>query len=280
MKNLLVATLLLIVAQAKSQTFEGTIKWSMKMEVTDPKLKAQMEKAQKQMADPATQAKMKQAMEQMNDPKMKAMMDANPQMKAQMEAMMKGMQGGTDPMSSMMPKGLALKVKGDNSLSIMEVGGMTMETLNTKEKAYQLDRKNKTYSAIPVGESALSNQTPSGKPEVKVTKTSEKATILNYACTKYIASVTEQGKTIDQIYWTTTEIKDFDMKRFAKYGAGRDQKMFYEGLEGVPLKMEMTTPQGKMVMEAVEIKRESLNASDFVIPADFKETQGMFGGRN
>ena len=55
----------------QAQDFEGTIKWSMKMNITDPKMKAQMEEAERKMKDPATQAQMKQAMEKMNDPRSK-----------------------------------------------------------------------------------------------------------------------------------------------------------------------------------------------------------------
>ena len=46
------------------------------------------------MNDPATQAQMKEMQEKMNDPEFKAMMESNPQLKAQMEAAMKMMQGG------------------------------------------------------------------------------------------------------------------------------------------------------------------------------------------
>jgi len=88
MKKLFVPALLFIAASAWSQGFEGTIKWTMKMEITDPKLKAEMDQAQQKMNDPATQAKMKEFEAQMNDPKMKEMMAANPQMKAQMEKQM------------------------------------------------------------------------------------------------------------------------------------------------------------------------------------------------
>jgi hypothetical protein len=38
----------------------------------------------------------------------------------------------------------------------------------------------------------------------------------------------------------------------------------------------MVTPQGNMTMEAIEIKRESFKASDFALPAEYKEVQGMF----
>jgi hypothetical protein len=82
---------------------------------------------------------------------MKAMMEANPQMKAQIEGAMKMMQGGgaTD-MSSMMPKGFILKVKGGNTLAIMEGGIMPIEIIMMKDqnKTIRLDRKNKTYSVM------------------------------------------------------------------------------------------------------------------------------------
>ena len=46
----------------------------------------------------------------------------------------------------------------------------------------------------------------------------------------------------------------------------------------MPLKVESIVPQGNMIMEVVDIKRESLSSSLFTIPSDYKETQGMFGG--
>src|SRR5882724_6742543 len=103
MKKLLIAAFALATAPAWSQNFEGTIRWSMKMEITDPKLKAQMAEAQQKMNHPATQAKMKEFQEKMKDPKFKAMMESNAQMKAMMEKMT---QGGGDMMSNMMPKGM------------------------------------------------------------------------------------------------------------------------------------------------------------------------------
>jgi len=276
MKKLLTAVLVLAMASAWAQSFEGTIKWSMKMEITDLKMKAQMEESKKKMNDPAQQAKMKQMQDQMNDPKMKAMMDANPAMKAQMENAMKMQQGGGgDMMSNMMPKGFTVKVKGGNSLVTMDGGMMSGDILNTPDKSVRLDRTNKTYSVIPTGESkGMENQQ---KPTV--TKTPETMKIVGYNCTKYIVTIVEHGQTITTNQWVTTDIKDFDMKAIARQQKmGRGQSMFYEGVDGVPLRTETQTPQGVMTMEAIEIKRESLNAADFTIPADYKETQGMFGG--
>ena len=39
--------------------------------------------------------------------------------------------------------------------------------------------------------------------------------------------------------------------------------MFYEKMDGVPLKIELKHPQMGMTMEVVEIKKQSLPASDF-----------------
>jgi hypothetical protein len=254
MKKLIPLMLLLLVFTAKAQNFEGTIKWSMKMEITDPAMKAKMEAAQQRAADPAQKAKMEKMEAQMNDPKMKAMMESNPQMKAQMEAMMKMAQSGD--MNSMMPKGMIIRVKGQNTLMKMDGGPMAMELLYLRDKdvSYNLNRENKTYSTMPKGDNTQRTTNPA-----KVTKTSETAKILSSSI------------------WTTTEIKDIDMKNLGKQRMGRGQSMYYEGMEGVPLKIESSTGEGKMIMEVTEIKRESQNASDFTLPTDFKETQGMFG---
>jgi hypothetical protein len=202
------------------------------------------------------------------------MMESNPQMKAQMEAMTKMMESGGD-MSSMMPKSIEVRVKNMNALSKMEGGMMNgMETLYLKDKAtsYRIDRPSKTYSVLPSANTHAEHQ-----PEVKVTKTSETAKILNYNCTKYQIESTMNGKTFQQYLWTTTEITGFDMKQM---GSARDRNspsFYFDKVDGVPLKMEMMMPEGNMVMEAVEIKKQSLPASDFVIPADYKEVKMGYG---
>jgi|GEM_PF-388910 hypothetical protein len=272
MKKLLTVVLVLTLSSAWGQTFEGTIKWSMKMEITDPAMKAKMEEGQKRMNDPVQQEKIKKMQEQMNDPKMKAMMDANPAMKAQMENMMKMQQGGGDP-SSFMPKGMTIKLKDGNSLVTMEGGMMAGDILHTKDKSVRLDRQNKTYSVMPTGE--VPGQT---RPQPTITKTSEMMKILGYNCTKYVSTMTEGDHVVTSNLWTTTEIKDIDLKALAKQRTGRGQSMFSENMEGVPLRIESMTREGNMIMEVTEIKRESLSAADFTIPADYKETQGMFGG--
>lgn len=272
MKKLIPCLLLLAAWTAKAQNFEGTIKWSMSMEITDPATKAKIEEAKKKMSDPAEQAKMKKMQEQMNDPQMKAMLDANPAMKAQMENAMKMMQSGD--MSAMMPKGFTIKVKGGNILTSIDGGPMPMDMLYLKDKdqTYRIDRTGKTYSAMG-GHGGAQNQ-----PTPKVTKTSETKKILDYTCTKYLVEVNEGQRTMQETIWATNEIKDIDLKALARQRMARGQSFMMEGIDGVPLRVEAASHEGNMTMEVTEIKKESLNAGDFTIPTDYKETQGMFGG--
>lgn len=270
MKKFVVFVLISASSHLMAQNFEGTITWAIKSEITDPKMKADMERAQAKMNDPATQAKMKEMQARMNDPQMKAMMESNPQMKAQIENMMKMQSGG---MNSIMPTGFTIQVKGDNSLIKMEGGMMHMEVLNMKDKnlSYRLDRNNKVYSVI-----SHSGESNKQTPQVKVTKTNETAKILNYNCTKHIVDATLDGKPTQNVFWATTEIKDIDVSQLAQQRMGRNgQSLFYEGIEGVPLKMQIQMPEARMTMEVTSLKKESLPGSLFVLPADFKEIKSM-----
>jgi hypothetical protein len=52
-----------------------------------------------------------------------------------------------------------------------------------------------------------------------------------------------------------------------------EQSLFYEKIEGIPLKIEIKQPQFGMTIEAISVERKSLPDSDFAIPKDFKETK-------
>lgn len=263
MKNLLAAFLLLFSLETTGQSFEGTITWSIQMEITDPQLKAQMEQAQKEMQDPERLAELKKSLE---DPQVKAMMEQNPQMKAQMEQALKMLQGGD--LSSMIPKGMAVKAKDGHMLTKMEGGMMQNEILSRKDKdeTYIIDRDSKTYRVTKNGDYAADSLT------AEVVKTSETAKILGYACTKYQVALTMGGQPMKQDIWATSELKGFDISAMARQQkeAGNQQSEIFRKINGVPLKMVMNTPQGIMTMEAKEVKRQSLSASEFEIPAGFK----------
>jgi len=269
-KIVLAVVMILAVMVGRTQSFEGTIHWNMKMEITDPKVKAQIEEAKKKAADPANQAKMKEMQAKMNDPQFKAMLDSNPQMKAQMEAMMKIIAGGD--MSSMMPSGIVIKLKGGNSLTSIQGGLMDKNDvlyLSDKDVTYTINHPAKSYVIMA---KSTGPSTSDRKP--KVTKTSETATILGHTCTKYLIETPGlDGKSITTNYWATTEIKDIDMKALAKQHMAKDQTFIYPEVDGVPLKMEMMMPQGTMTMEVAEIKKSSIPASDFTLPAGYAETK-------
>lgn len=269
MKPFLSFFILLISFSAVAQSFEGTITWSIKYELTDPQKQADMLRSQQNMNNPANQEKMKKMQEQMNSPEMKAMMEKNPQMKAQMENAMKAMQGGGA--GGILPKSFTVKSKANNYLTKMEGGMMNMEVLFLAEKkqSYRIDRAAKTYSLLPSGTA----NTTRDSVQYKVTKTGESMKVLNYTCTKYIVEVTGQkGNIMNQVFWTTSDIKGLDLKNLSHQKMGNSgQSFYYEGISGVPLRMEMVSAEMNMVMEVTDIKKESLPADDFTIPADFKE---------
>jgi hypothetical protein len=152
-------------------------------------------------------------------------------------------------------------------------GGMMAgnETLYLKDKnqSYMINKTSKSYSLI----SHKDNSAGKMEADLKYTKTTETQKILNYTCTKTIVTVTDKGQSINQIYWTTNEIKDLDLKSLSGQSMNGKQSMFYEKLDGVPMKMEMITPQMKMVMQVTEIKKTPVANSSFEIPAGFTETK-------
>lgn len=271
MKKILLLLMLLSAGATRAQSFEGIVKWSISSEITDPEAKA----AQQKMKDPAAQAKMKEMQAKMNDPQFKKMMESNPQLKAQMEAMMKQSEGEDDPMSAMMPKSFLVKIKGFDVLTKMEGGvmsNMEMLFLKDKDQSYRIDRPSKTYSVLPKAAEKLGSD-----EEIKVTKTEETIKVLGYTCTKYIIETTHKGHTAQQFLWTTMDIKGIDLKSLARQGANSGSAWYFDKVEGVPLKMEIAHPHGRLTMQATEIKKQSLPASDFAIPAGFKEVQPAYG---
>lgn len=273
MKKILILLLLFSASKTFAQNFEGTIKWTFKIDITDPKKKAEMEQAQKKMNDPATQAQMKELETKMNDPQFKAMMESNPQMKAQMDKLIAAAKTGN--MNSMFPTGLNIKMKNGDVLSKMEGGMFATEMLylKSKDQSYTIDRENKTYSILSKSDKPQQQSTTT---TTKVTKTAETAKVLNYTCTKYLAETTSNGKTIVQTIWATTEIKDVDFSAMAKQRIGRGQQLSYDEIQGVPMKVEMSQEGVNMTMEVTDIKKESLASTDFSLPAGFKEVPPMF----
>lgn len=266
-KVVLAFVLLVLVMTGRTQSFEGSVRWSMKLDVTDPSAKAKMEEEKKKASDPETQAKIREMQEKMNDPQFKAMLDQNPQMKAQMDAMMKMMTGGD--ISSMLPSSVIMKLKGSNSLISIKGGimdGNDILYIADKDETYTLNHASKTFTLMPKNDAA-----PQQKP--KVTKTSETQKILNYTCTKYIIeTTTPEGKTVTANYWATNEIKGIDLKSMARQQMGKEQAFVFPEVEGFPMRIETTLPQvGSLTIDTEEIKRGSIPDSELQIPSGYTE---------
>ena len=269
MKNTFFAILILLFPLLLQAQFEGSIVWNFKMEITDPKLKAQMEQANSKMNSPEMKAQMQALEAKLNDPEMKAMMEKNPEMKAMIEKQLEATKSGSggSMIDNMFPKSMEIHIKNSNSLTKMIGGAFENETLYLKEKetSYSIDRRNKTYTVLPQSNTSKSE-------EYKVTKTAETSSILGYKCIKYIVETTERGQKIVNNVWATTDIKDFDSKQFSKIRIGQTQRTsFMDKIEGVPLKMNMNMPQGQMTIEVASLKKESLTSGMFSLPAGFSE---------
>lgn len=270
MKNFLLATILVVISiKALAQTFEGTMVWSMNMEITDPATKAQLEESQKAMQDPQ---KIKELEEQMKSPEFQAMMEKNPQMKAHLERTLASLKGGGN--NSLIPTGMVVKISGKNTLTKMEGGIMPMEVLHKEgeEKSYFIDRNNKTYWEQASSELNEDDE----KPDYVVTKTAEKKKILNYNCTRY--NVVQKEESMDMKYeiWATTEIKDIDFKKLAQSMRTGNKNDYFMEIDGVPMLMKVQMPQGEMTMQMQKIERGGVPTSIFTIPSDFKKVQNGF----
>lgn len=259
---------------AMAQSFEGTITWKITTDVADPATKAQMDQAQQQMQSPEAQEQMKEMKKQMEDPQFKAMMEANPKMKEQMEQAMKMME--SSDFSSMIPTGMLMKFKGKKLLTKIE-GGMTsnMEVLNQGDgKSYFINREDKTYWVQEDAE----NEDDYEDTETTVTKTKETKKILNYTCTKYIVTTSEEEENLEQYIWATNDIKDLTMADFFndRREANGQLALDFAKIDGVPLRVETGAEGMKMIMEVTEIKRGGVSAADVEIPSDFKKTTPGF----
>lgn len=268
-KLVLGAVLVFLVMTGRTQDFEGSIKMTTKMDVTDPKAKAKMDEAKKKANDPANQAKVKEMQDKMNDPQFKAMLDANPQMKAQMEAMMKVIAMG-DP-SAMLPSAIIMKIKGDQSKTTIEGGLMDKTDVlrnADKDETYSINHNAKTFTLMPKHDVESQN-----KP--KVTKTSETTKILNYTCTKYIIeNTTNDGKTVTSNYWATTDLKGVDFRSVAKKLMGNDPTFAFPEIPGAPMRIETAVPElGTITVETVDIRKGGVTDSEFKIPSGYTEAK-------
>lgn len=105
-------------------------------------------------------------------------------------------------------------------------------------------------------------ETRQGKPVV--TKTDETADILGYTCQRYNISIPNKKGETKQSIWVTEKIKP----QRPKYDT---QNMFSADIDGMPLKVVTDVNGSNMVMQATEVKAQSLDASLFRKPEGYTE---------
>jgi hypothetical protein len=181
---------------------------------------------------------------------------------------------GTIVWSAPDPKGaasnLTMKIKGTTIITVVNGGmmnGTEMWFMNNRSRIMRVMRPQKMFVVLsPEAMAAAAKSVEAGK----FVKTDETAKVLDYNCRKYTGEMRSRGVTTNVAIWTTTEIKD-DLKVLAHQPDPFSNPQLPEGVEGVPLKIEKTGPNGTSVLVATEVKPENLSDELFTVPADFKE---------
>lgn len=173
-------------------------------------------------------------------------------------------------LSSLMPSTLVYQIKENRTRTIVDGGAIPpAEFLHSPNDDVQLDRKNKTYTIL--SDSFRTNNTQSKNYSIRISKTKENAKILRYRCSKYIIYETIGDKTISHTFWITDKIKNVNMEGLSKARIDLlKQCLSYDLIKGIPLKVEMNSVDGStMTLNVVEIKKELIDHTKFLIPADY-----------
>ena len=234
-----------------AEDFNGTLQWSARIEFLDP----QMDMVQSAM----------------KNPEMLALVLQNPQVRGMLESKL-GTLDLSSGATSLFPTGFTVQIKGARSLVKTEGGVVSKELLSLADKrvAYAINRPARTYQKLP---DSLSEGAT--RVKIKVTRTTETATILGYACRRFLVEADDGGAKSRFTVWTTTAISGLDnaaVKRlnWAQVG-GAD---FLGQIEGFPLKIDAVTPDAKVVLAATRITVGPVAAALLTLPAGFKEVAG------
>jgi hypothetical protein len=253
MKNPLAIGLLLLstISPAIAQTFEGTIRVGLDIQIgtaeetaalenqTKAPLRLQVEKEKKLLEDPSLKPEeraevekiVKEHEELLNTPLLKTYTDA--------------------------------KIKGDHMMVIYRGGNKSRLYRNAGQYVFELSHKDKTYKAV-----AESQSKSWGKSPVLV-KTDETETVLNYPCTKYVITSESKGQKSETTIWATPEITD--VKWALPLDLAGEDPATLDQIKGTPLKIISVSAKLKTVTEVLSIERATLADEDFLLPPDYKE---------
>jgi hypothetical protein len=252
--------------------FEGVIKWKMELLDKNGKPVTGKEISPEEQAELAES--IKELENQLKDPETKAMLDANPEMKKMLENQllsMKAMQGTGSGSTALMPTSYTMKIKDGSTYTSFEGGAMAamgdMLYVKSSNITYFINNTKKTYSTLP-----KETETSKDSAVIKVTPTTLTKKILNYNCTKYIVTITENKKTQTMIIWATKDLKQYSSSSFSTMNghSNKSTAAAWNKIDGVPLRIETTEEGQSMVIEMTELKYTVLPASTFIVPANYK----------
>ncbi len=268
-------------------SFEGTLVFTIKTEITDPEMRRQteeqMQKAKATLTGPEMEKSIREAEAQLQSPEFKKQMEKNPELKKMVEnqiAQLKKLRDealanpASNPYDRANESRSIMKVKDGNVLT--SVGGMALEIMDAKivtlcrkadNKCYQLDHERKTYSEL----GAESGQDYENEWTFKVTPVAGDSIVQGYACRKYLIEMVNKAEkqTMRGLVWATTAIQ---LPANNPAMLGNPTAKAFSTIKGTPLHMEMDMgDKAKMIYSLESVKQEKLNAADFALPAGYRK---------
>jgi hypothetical protein len=198
---------------------------------------------------------------------------------------MTGPKGSPSQMNFSVKEGFTridIVTQGASPSVIMDQGKQQLTILMTEQKMYMIQPMPKPPET-PAAGGAPDHVAGGSGPDVQVTTVTEN--ILGYDCTKLVATDKEKNTTTE--IWVTDQLGTFmGMGPGANPMGGRRggaaAQAWAEALRGkgsFPLRV-ITTKDGKETfrMEATSIEKQSLDASLFEAPADYRDIGSMMKG--
>jgi hypothetical protein len=260
MRILLFCLCVCVSTVAVSQQFQGSIKWSVRLDYTDSLKKAQMVEARNKLRDPLGSASLVEHSRKLTDPEISERKD--PHTKKELEAARKATRNlGLYPaaITASMLKGNT-RLKYDSIFPDYEI-----LLLRDSAKTFAVDKTLRQYVDVTRKDRL---RKPKSDSLAVVKKTSETAEILGYRCTKYTVTANQRGSQTSQEIWSTEEIKGFDKAALTTQPIGR-VNWILDRIPGAPLRLISKNRDGVVRLDAVDVSTQLPVPGLFIIPKDY-----------
>jgi hypothetical protein len=258
---LLLCTYLLYCPSARAQSFEGVLRYKINYDYEDS-VRQQKTLSQRALAEsPETQQKVKELKVQLDEYKYGTSARDRIERERLDSLVHITLSGG-----SKAPNGLLIMIKDGNVLTRMEGGSYVLRKellyLKNEERGASISASRQNYLYYP-------SVVPPTPPRVE--KKHEVIQIQGFNCQRYEVELQhKKGYPSKQIIWATKAISNIDRKLFLKIGNGVNQEnMLFDGIDGIPLRVQSFFPGAVTTLELVEIRNEKLRDTEFIIPAGF-----------